>query len=67
MYGMTADEAKRFLEADLRRQIGTTSFYWENPESEELLDLLMDLIPRLIAANNKKVQDDMNRALSRAR
>ena len=57
-YGFTEAEARRFLEAELRRHAASTSFYWESEETEELLDLLVDAMAKLIAANNAKIARD---------
>lgn len=57
-YGLTEVEARRFLEAELRRHAASTSFYWESEETEELLDLLVDAMAKLIAANNAKIARD---------
>ncbi|HEY5194617.1 MAG TPA: hypothetical protein VIJ39_12195 [Solirubrobacteraceae bacterium] len=57
-YGFTGAEARRFLEAELRRHAASTSFYWESEETEELLDLLVDAMAKLIAANNAKIAHD---------
>jgi hypothetical protein len=57
-YGFTEAEARRFLEAELRRHAASTSFYWESEETEEVLDLLMEGVAKLIAANNAKMARD---------
>lgn len=57
-YGFTEAEARRFLETELRRHAASTSFYWESEETEEVLDLLTEVVAKLIAANNQKVTRD---------
>ncbi len=57
-YGFTEAEARRFLEAELRRYAASTSFYWESEETQEVLDLLTEVMAKLIAANNVKVARD---------
>jgi hypothetical protein len=57
-YGLTEAEARRFLEAELRRHAASTSFYWESEETEEVLDLLTEVMAKLIAANNAKMARD---------
>jgi hypothetical protein len=57
-YGFTEDEARRFLEKELRRQAASTSFYWESEETEEVVDLLVGLMARLVEANNAKMARD---------
>jgi hypothetical protein len=57
-YGFMEAEARRFLEAELRRHAASTSFYWESEETEEVLDLLTEVIAKLIAANNEKIARD---------
>lgn len=64
-YGYSEDEARRFLERELRQVAASTSFYWESEETEELLDLLVGVISKLLAANNKKVAEDMQREWQR--
>lgn len=57
-YGLTETQARRFLEAELRRHAASTSFYWESEEIEEVLDLLTEVMAKLIAANNEKLARD---------
>jgi hypothetical protein len=57
-YGFTEADARRFLEAELRRRAASTSFYWESEETEEVLDLLTEVVAKLIAANNAKMARD---------
>jgi hypothetical protein len=57
-YGFTGDEAHWFLEKELRRQVASTSFYWESEETEEVLDLLVEVIAKLVEANNAKITYD---------
>jgi hypothetical protein len=35
-----------------------TSFYWESEEAEEVLDLLTEVVAKLITANNAKIARD---------
>jgi hypothetical protein len=57
-YGFTEAQARRFPEAELRRHAASTSFYWESEETQEVLDLLTDVMAKLIAANNAKIARD---------
>ncbi len=57
-YGFTEEEARLFLERELRRHAASTSFYWESEETEEVLDLLVEVVAKLIAANNAKIAQD---------
>lgn len=57
-YGFTEAEARRFLEAELRRHAASTSFYWESEETEEVLDLFTEAVAKLIAANNVRMARD---------
>jgi hypothetical protein len=57
-YGFTEAEARQFLEAELRRHAASTSFYWESEETDEVLDLLTEVMAKLIAANNAKLTRD---------
>ncbi len=54
-YGFSEEEARRFLEKELRRHAASTSFYWESEETEEAVDLVLGLMARLVEANNAKV------------
>ncbi len=58
VYGFTEAEARAFLEKELRRQAASTSFYWESEEAEEVLDLLTEVVAKLIAVNNAKMARD---------
>jgi hypothetical protein len=58
-YGFTEAEARAFLEKELRRRAASTSFYWESEEAEEVLDLLTEVVAKLIAANNAKMARDL--------
>ncbi len=42
----------------MRRRAASTSFYWESEETEEVLDLLTEIVAKLIAANNAKMARD---------
>ena len=42
----------------MRRHAASTSFYWESEETQEVLDLLTDVMAKLIAANNAKIARD---------
>jgi hypothetical protein len=57
-YGFTEAEARRFLEAELRRHAASTSFYWESEETQEVLDLLTEVMAKPIAASNAKIARD---------
>jgi hypothetical protein len=57
-YGFSENEARRFLEKELRRHAASTSFYWESEESEEVVDLLVEVFAKLVEANNKKMARD---------
>jgi phage-related protein len=57
-YGFTEREAREFLNKELRRHAASTSFYWEPEEAEEVLDLVTEVVAKLIAANNAKVPRD---------
>jgi hypothetical protein len=57
-YGFTENEARRFLEAELRRHAASTSFYWESEETGEVLDLVTEVMAKLVAANNAKLARD---------
>lgn len=54
-YGFSAKEARAFLERELNRTASSTSFYWESDELEDLLDLVVDAVAKLIEANNASI------------
>lgn len=64
-YGMTEEAIRRFLERELGRGAATSSFYWESDEPEELLDLLVDALARLLAANNRALSESMKSSILR--
>jgi hypothetical protein len=57
-YDFSENEARRFLEKELRQRAASTSFYWESEETEEVVDLLVDVMARLVEANNAKMARD---------
>ena len=57
-HGMTERQAREFLERQLGKHESTTQFYWESDEIEQALDLLVDALAKLIAANNAKIAAD---------
>jgi hypothetical protein len=65
-FGFTELEARRFVERELEKAAPSTSFYWESEELEDLLDLLADVMVKLLEANNKKLTDDWNDHLNKA-
>jgi hypothetical protein len=58
-YGFSAEEACKFVNKVVRRHAASTSFYWESEETEEVLDLLAEVVAELIAANNAKIARDL--------
>jgi hypothetical protein len=65
-YGMSEKQVREFLDKELGRSAASTSFYWENEETEEVMDLLVDAVAKAIAANNKRFKQDWESALSNA-
>jgi hypothetical protein len=63
-YGFTEAEARAFMEKELRRHAASTSFYWESEEAEEVLDLLTEVVAKLLAANNEKLARDYEKSLN---
>ena len=59
--GMSENEVRRFLEAELGRHESRTSFYWQSDETEEVLDLMVEAVAKLVAANNRRIIDDIAR------
>ncbi len=64
-YGMDEEGVRRFLERELGKSAATSSFYWESDELEEVLDLLVDAVARLIAANNRALTESIKRNVLR--
>lgn len=60
-YGLSEAAVRRLLERELGKTAASTSFYWESEELEELLDLVVDAVARVIAANNAKLAEDWAR------
>jgi hypothetical protein len=64
-FGFDEAAARRFIERELEKAAPSTSFYWESEELEDLLDLMADVIVKLIEANNKKVTSDWEREMEK--
>jgi hypothetical protein len=62
--GLDRRKARDYLVSQISRGEGTTSFYWENEETEELLDLLIDAVAGLIEQNNREIEHSFSRATS---
>jgi hypothetical protein len=62
-YGMSEQQIREFLDKELGRSAASTTFYWENEETEEVMDLLVGAVAKAIAANNKRFKQDWERAL----
>ena len=58
-YGMSEEELRGALARELDKAAGTTSFYWENDELEEVLDLVVESVAKVIAQNNAAFAADM--------
>lgn len=65
-FGFTDAEARRFIERELERAAPSTSFYWESDELEDLLDLMVDVMAKLVEANNAKVTHDWEAEIRKA-
>lgn len=61
---MTEQQAREFLARELAKQESAT-FYWESEELEEALDLMVDAVAKLVAANNAKLDADRRTEYSR--
>jgi hypothetical protein len=62
-YGMSERELREFLEKEIERNAASTTFHWENDETEEVMDLLVDAVVRVMAANNKRIERDWQKAI----
>jgi hypothetical protein len=61
--GMKEESARAFLEAELQKRVSTSSFYFENEETEDLLELVLDLMAALIDENSRETQRSLARQL----
>jgi 3-polyprenyl-4-hydroxybenzoate decarboxylase len=57
-YGFSEQAARRFIERELERAAPSSSFYWESDEVEDLLDLIVGVVAKLIEANNVQLSAD---------
>jgi hypothetical protein len=60
--GMPEHELREFLEREIERNAASTTFHWENDETEEAMELLVDAFVKLLAANNKRIEQDWQRS-----
>lgn len=60
--GMSERELREFLEREIERNAASTTFHWENDETEEAMELLVDAFVKLLAANNKRIEQDWQRS-----
>jgi hypothetical protein len=61
--GMSERELREFLEREIERNAASTTFHWENDETEEAMELLVDAFVKLLAANNKRIERDWQKSL----
>jgi hypothetical protein len=64
-FGFSEKQAREFLSRELERTAASTSFYWESDDTEEALDLIVDAVAKLLAANNKQYKRDYESELRR--
>jgi hypothetical protein len=65
-YGFSESEARAFLRKEIAQAAASTSFYWESDELEDVLDLVIDAVAKLLSANNARLERDLGSALSRS-
>jgi hypothetical protein len=65
-FGFTEAGARQFIERELEKAAPSTSFYWESDELEDVLDLLVDVVAKLIEANNVKITRDWESEIRKA-
>jgi Asp-tRNA(Asn)/Glu-tRNA(Gln) amidotransferase B subunit len=63
-HGLSEQEARDLIERELERRAASTSFHWETEELDEVLDILTDVIARVIAANNAAISRELRSNLS---
>jgi hypothetical protein len=61
-YGMSERELREFVEKEIERNAASTTFHWENDETEEVMDLLVDAFVKVLAANNKRIERDWQKS-----
>jgi hypothetical protein len=61
-YGMSERELREFLEREIERTLPQRPFIGENDETEEVMDLLVDASVKVLAANNKRIERDWQKA-----
>jgi hypothetical protein len=66
MAGYSESDARRFLERELGQAASSTSFYWESDELEDLLDMMVDAVAKLIASNNERLLREFVRDVEQA-
>lgn len=66
-FGFSEHQARALLTRELGKAASSTSFYWESEDVEEALDLVVDVVAKLIAENNKKFKRDWEQELRRLR
>lgn len=64
-FGFSEREARELVARELEKTASSTSFYWESEDVEEALDLVVEAVSKLIAANNEKFQRDMEQEMRR--
>lgn len=64
-YGMSEERLRAALERELEKAAGTTSFYWENDELDEVLDMVVETVAKVIAQNNAVLSGDLRRNILR--
>ena len=60
---MSERELREFLEKEIERNAASTTFHWENDETEEAMDLLVDAFVKVLVANNKRIERDWHKDL----
>jgi hypothetical protein len=60
--GMPEHELREFLEKEIERNAASTTFHWENDETEEAMELLVDAFVKVLVANNKRIEQDWQRS-----
>lgn len=66
-FGFSEKESRDFLTRELEKTAASTSFYWESEDVEEALELIVDAVAKLIAANNEKYKRDVEAEVRRQR
>jgi hypothetical protein len=65
--GMSEEQIRAYLEREIGAKASTSTFYWDSEELEEAVDMLVDAISKVVAANNAAILSGLKREAQQAR